>query len=245
MMKPLILIFIFSLNTLAVDKIVFLKQNSQPKYFPPASKSIGLCDELYFLIKKEINSEVEKIHIDEKLYPIKRLLSMIELGEGHIFCGAGRNQDRERRFIYSKLPVYHVSNVVAAKKNELFIPESLSDLVDKNIVVGAYHGTSSAKFLKQQRGIRLNDNYNNFSQAFKELSETNLRYFYYHDLGLNYLIKESGLPLKVIPTKFRTVPQWIIYSKKTPERFVKAIESAIQKLHTSGKMEKLWKKYLN
>ncbi|OIQ17205.1 MAG: hypothetical protein BM556_13410 [Bacteriovorax sp. MedPE-SWde] len=243
-MKTLILILV---NTFVMAQtghsVRFLKQNSLPKYFPETSKRLGLCDEIYFLIKKQIVGSSEKIYIDEKLYPIKRILSMLDSGQGNVYCGAGRNEKREKMFIYSKLPVYYVSNVVAAKKDETFIPQSISDLISKDIVVGAYNGTSSARFLKNHRGIRLNDRYTSFSQAFKELAHTNLRYFYYHDLGLNYMISDSGLPLKVIPTKFRTVPQWIIYSKKTPKVMIDQIESAIKKLHEKKLIHKVWRKF--
>lgn len=235
----------FSLSVTAGQKIVFLKQNSNPKYFTDKSEQVGLCDEIYFNIKKELSEGVENIDIDERLYPIKRILSMLKEGRGHVFCGAGRNEKREGMFIYSKLPVYHVSNVVAAKSSEKFIPKTVRDFVSRDIIVGAYHGTTSAKFIKKQKDIRLNDNFTSFNQAFKELNGTNLRYFYYHDLGLNYLVKESGLPLKVLPTKFRIVPQWIIYSKKIPPRVHAAIESAIQRLHDKRIIHKTWKKYLN
>lgn len=243
-MKTL-LIFLFSISAYAQSgqMIRFLKQNSQPKYFPEDSKRIGLCDEIYFLLKKEIESNSEKIHIDEKLYPIKRILSMLTNGSAHVFCGAGRNEKREKLFIYSKLPVYHVSNVVAAKKSETFVPQTYEDLVSKEIVIGAYHGTSSARFLKKYKGMRLNDRYTSFQQAFKELAHTNLTFFYYHDLGLNYMIPESGLPLKVVSTKFRTIPQWLIYSKKTPKYMIDAIEKAMKNLHDKKLIHKVWGKY--
>jgi ABC-type amino acid transport substrate-binding protein len=243
-MKALIVLLI-SMTALGQggQTIRFLKQNSQPKYFEESSKRLGLCDEIYFLIKKELVKNSERIHIDEKLYPIKRILSMLTNGRAHVFCGAGRNEKRERLFIYSKLPVYHVSNVVAAKKSETFTPQTYEDLVSRDIVVGAYHGTSSARFLKKYKGMRLNDSYTSFQQAFKELAHTNLRFFYYHDLGLNHMIPESGYPLKVVSTKFRTIPQWLIYSKKTPKDVVDAIERAIKSLHDKRVIHKVWEKY--
>jgi ABC-type amino acid transport substrate-binding protein len=244
-MKVLLFISIFlSLEVLAEKKIVFYRQNSSPKYFSEADGRLGLCDEIYLVFKKRLENLDFKVEITNELYPIKRILQGLDERKFALFCGAGKNAERIKKFQYSKTPVYYVSNVVASHISENFIPQDFNDLSKEGIVVGAYHGTSSAKFLRSHNGIVVNDRIYNFKDAFRLISsKTKLRYFYYHDLGLNFLIKESPHKLKVLPTKFRTVPQWILYSKSIPKEIFNVIDNEFTKMTNSKEFKTIQKKY--
>lgn len=231
-------------NSYSLDRVVFVKQNSRPKYFAKEENKLGLCGEIYQAIANGLKSQTKvKVEIKDTLFPIKRILSMLEEGSADVYCGAGRNAKRERLYIYSKQPVYYVSNVVAAHRLEKEIPNNYNDLMNKKYVVGAYHGTSSASFLKGHRDIRVNDQFTKFDRAFKLIHEKKLKYFYYHDLGLNHLIKMHNYDIRVLPTKFRTVPQWIIYSKKTPVKVRTLIEKEIERVYKNKEIHKIWAKF--
>jgi hypothetical protein len=99
-------------------------QNSEPKYFLDADEK-GLCGDMYQRLGERLKKHDISIELPNQLTPIKRILANLERGHSHIFCGAGRNKDREARFIYSTTPVYHVSNVVVAKLSDLYDPKSI------------------------------------------------------------------------------------------------------------------------
>jgi hypothetical protein len=214
-----------SLNSYSVE-VFFYKQNSSPKYFTAETNRKGFCDEVYEQLKKRLEKKNLKITIKDNLLPIKRILQNLSGSKAGIFCGAGSNTERRKIYHYSTTPVYHVSNVVVARQDETFIPKNYKDLESSNFVVGAYHGTSSAKHLRSHENIIVNDRIYDFKTAFRLVGTKNkLKYFYYHDFGLNYLIKDSKYPLKVLPTKFRTIPQWIIFSKSMPIETYKLIDT--------------------
>ena len=226
--------------------VTFLVQDSQPKYFLGDPEQKGLCGDIYQVLQarlaeKQIESQVQKNYL-----PIKRILVTVEQNAGHVFCGSGRNEAREKRFHFAKLPVYHVSNVLAAHVADKFEPQSFNDVIKNGNPVGALFGTSSARYLKQQIPGLVNDSFKDLHTPLKLIAQPpyRLRYFYYHDLGLNHLVKSTGLPLKVVSTKFRTVPQWLIYSHKTDASTADAIESSLREMEQSGELKQIVDQYI-
>jgi ABC-type amino acid transport substrate-binding protein len=232
-------------------EVLFLIQDSQPKYFLTDADSdfehqkYGLCGDIYRVLQtrlkeKNINSEVR-----QKYLPIKRIMSNVENKASNVFCGAGRNASREQRFIYSKLPVYHVSNVVASHRDDGYNPSSYDDLKVQQGEVGALYGTSSARFLKDKIGMQPNDRFLDISAALKAVANKKVRYFYYHDLGLNYLVPASKLPLRVVPVKLRSTPQWMIYSKHMSPELTQLLDNLLKDMTDSGELKAINQLYLS
>ena len=237
------LVFVQTALSEEQDKLIFLKQNSKPKYFD--SNHEGLCGEIYAALGSQLSSKQLVVEIDPENYPIKRILKLLELGKAQVFCGAGRNEKREKLFWYSSLPVYSVANVVAAREFDDEVPFGFNDIAESGAIVGALFGTSSAAWLKTHEGVRVNDKFHSLEQALAALARgEDLRYFYYHDLGLNYLTRTMALPLKVLPTKFRTTPQWLLYSRETSEELVAELDQALAALHESGRLKAIQQRYL-
>lgn len=251
-MKRVLLLTCLSLflalsDTALSNTVTFLVQDSQPKYFLGDTKEQGLCGDIYHALQARLSQQgIESTRLDYYL-PIKRILMMVEQNPAHVFCGSGRNEAREKRFIFAKTPVYHVSNVVAAHQSDLFNPKTLAEISEQGATVGALYGTSSARYLKAQLPEQqVNDSFNDLQTPLKLMAEfpDRLRYFYYHDLGLNYLVKSTGLPLRVVPTKFRTVPQWLIYSRNTDPMTAQAIEKALRELEETGELAAIVQRYI-
>lgn len=222
-----------------------LVQDSMPKYFvDQEGKVTGMCGEIYDRLAIRLGHKGIKLNIDDHVTPIKRILRSLESGKGDIYCGAGRNAKREKLFIYSSAPVYEVSNVVAAHAEDPINPKSFADLAQPHLTVGAYYGTSSAAFLMKQPGVRVNEGFHDLSDALRMVSLKKLRLFYYHDLGLNYLVKNAGYPLRVVPTKFRITPQWIIYSPYTDPELREALDKEISTMVKNGEMRAITENYL-
>lgn len=237
---------LISVNVMA-GSVTFLLQDSQPKYFLDNPKMLGLCGDIYQSLQKQLTARGVDSRIDAHFLPIKRILNKVELEAGRVFCGSGRNAAREKRFSFAKVPVYRVSNVVVAHAADSVTPASLDDIKKNRDTVGALYGTSSARYLKEQLGEAfVNDSFSDLKTPLRLIgtSPSRLRYFYYHDLGLNYLVMKYDYPLRVVSTKFRTVPQWLIYSDKTSPEIKQAIEDSLRELKTSGELDQIVKQYI-
>ena len=226
-----------------LEPVVMLMQDSQPKYFLPEDPRKGLCVEIYQELIERLSNQAIEASITPTYLPIKRVLRGVELNSSHIFCGAGRNAKREKRFIYSETAVYHVSNVVASHDSSAYEIESFDSISNQQLVVGALFGTSSATFVKKHQGVQVNDSFLDLKTGLNAVANKRVELFYYHDLGLNFLIKDWDLPLKVVPHKFRTVPQWIIYSKSIHPTTHEKIENALKAMEQEGFLKEVWSRY--
>ena len=220
-------------------------QNSQPKYILQDDGGItGLCGEIYTALKRKLSVDGVAVSIADHTRPIKRILTDLRTGKSDMFCGAGRNAQREVEFIYSVRPVYHTSNVLVTHENNPFYPKNFTDLKNSKVEVGAFLGTTSAEYLKLQTGVRVNDNFTSLDEALDRVADDEkFRLFYYHDLGLVYLIEKRKLPLRIIPTKFRTVPQWLLYSRMTNKALVAKVEDAMLQMEVSGELADIQSRY--
>lgn len=223
--------------------LTFVKQNSKPKYFEASSE--GLCGEIYSALASGLAQKSVKVKVLPTVFPIKRILTMLEDGRANVFCGAGRNAERELRYIYSSLPVYAVSNVVSARIDTEYDIQSIKDISSKSLIVAALYGSSSAKWLKGHGGLRISDKFHSPDEAMVALRNNDkIDLFYYHDLGLNYMTRTTFRSLKVLPVKFRTVPQWLIYSKHTAKNALQLLETELSVITRSGDLKRIQEKYL-
>jgi len=236
---------LFSSGIKAAD-ILFLAQDSQPKYLFGDSQSFGLCGDIYaelktILAKQKISSEESEFSL-----PVKRIFKMVEHGPNYVFCGANRNAKREKKFTYTAQPIYNVSYVIAHHQNDESKLNSWSDLRKNKGAVGALYGTHSSNVLRSKLGSQVNDTFTSIIEGLELITKApdRLSFFYYHDLGLNYLIKKYQLPLKITEKKFVTTQQWLIYSKGLDPVVAKAIEQGIDELRRNGQLEKIVKQYI-
>ena len=225
-------------------QMIALVQDSKPKYLFENGELTGLCGDLYRALATHLEEKGVVLEIGQVALPIKRILKQVESSANKIYCGAGRNAQREKRFVYAATPVYEVSNVVAAHVDEPYLPSSFGDLAADKVPVGALFGTSSASFLKKQPGVEVVEQIYSLDEALKLLALKRLRLFYYHDLGLNYLTKNSEYSLKVLPTKFRSTPQWIIYGKTMPSELSGPLEEVLAEMERNGQLQRIISNYL-
>lgn len=234
-----------ALNTQA-ETLTFLVQNSQPKYFLHQGEKLGLCGEIYFQLSKKLKLR----NVDSIVYPhyipIKRIFSMVEMGPNYVFCGSSRTAAREERFDFVNTPLYLISYALLAHSDEKTDPSNFEELKATRGTVGALFGTRSALSLKDKLGHQVNDSFLEFDTPLRMMSTPpyRLRYFYYHDLGLNYIAKESGLPLKVLNSRFKTGAQFLIHSKNLKPETVDALSQALIEMEKTGELDKIVQKYI-
>lgn len=224
--------------------LIAAAQNSAPKYFPPDAGQRGVCGDIYLALQNRLARSGIALVIDTEPLPIKRILHNLDTGKMHLFCGAGRNAKREKRFHYSETPVWHTSNVVMTASTNPVQALSFTKMARDKTIIGAFFGTSSARFLMQQPGIRVDDSYKSLEAALRDVSRGHLAYFYYHDLGLNWLLRKNPhLPARIVGTKFRTVPQWMLYSRSLPAPLRLHVDKQVTELATSGAIDAIMARY--
>lgn len=87
------------------------------------------------------------------------------------------------------------------------------------------------------------DTFNSINEGMLALDKGRIRYFFYHDLGLLYTIKQNGWNLKVVPTTFREYQHWMISSKTLPTDVTAKLHAAITAIYKDGTIEAIKDKY--
>lgn len=244
---PFLAFTTFSSSVSAEDILRFGVQNSEPKYVVSTEAEApigGLCGEIYQALQLKLADKGIVAEVEEKPKPVGQIMADLDEGALHGYCGGGRNEVREKQFIYSTRPLYEVANTVVVHKDETAVPKSFQDLRDLNAVIGGLKGASSARYLQLSTGIPVDDSYEDLETALKQLaSGEDIRFFFYHDLGLVYLVRKLGLPLKVLPAKFRVYNHWMMYSRKAKPELIEAVETALLELEVSGHLAEITQKY--
>lgn len=241
----LLILLLGSIKAKAED-LIFLAQDSQPKYLMQNGQVGGLCGEIYHALQSKLQARHISSELPSYYVPIKRIFKLLEEGDHYVFCGANHSPDRETRFKFAPQPVYQVSYVLAAHVQDNDTPHTFQDILNGQGVVGALYGTQSSRYLKSQLKGRVNDSFTDIISGLTliEHAPDRLRYFYYHDLGLNYVIKEHKLSLKVLKAKLKASSQWLIYSKNLSPEIAQALEASLNELESSGALATIGSHYI-
>ena len=230
--------------SLKAENLIFVAQNVEPKYIPRGGAVSGLCGDIYKRLSERLAYRNIIARVEKTRFPIKRILSMLEAGTADGYCGAGRNAVREEKFVYIKTPAYDVSNMIITHKDNPVDPASFNDLSQHKSLIGAYYGASSARYLKKQPDLNINDQFITLAEAISSLEKKYIDYFFYHDLALKHLLREPQRALRLVPTKFRTYQHWMILSKHTPKKYVDAVSEELKTMQEEGELESITKRYL-
>lgn len=227
----------------ASEKLRVVRQDSVPKYGLYPSEP-GLCDEIYSAIGARLAEEGVHLEVNPQRLPIQRIVALLMRGDADAYCGAGTTEKREETFTYSALPVYYTRNVLVARVNDPLQPKTLEDLAGTGEPVMAFFGTSAAARLKAVPGLMVDNGFSDVAATLKLLaSKSRYRFFYYHDLGVEYLIQEHKLPLKVIYLDAPAIPQWMIYSPTLDAGIRSKVEQIIARLSEDGTLDSINKRY--
>ena len=233
-----------SVTARAEPDLRFYKQDSPPKYFAVGAAQLGLCGEIYAALHRRLVTQGIEVAVDPQLYPSSRILHLLQSTDNGVYCGAGRNAKREAQFHFSTIPVYSLYNQLVAHRDDRFDPQAFADLAEQGDAVGARFGASSTRFLNKQQDLRVVDQFENLQQGFELLSsQRRIRWFFYHDLGLIYALRESPLPLRLVPTRFRSYSHWMIYSKTIDAGLREALDLALFEMLREGELTAIEQRY--
>jgi len=145
--------------------LVMQIQDTQPKYFLGNSDQLGLCGDIYAELKSRLDKKGITVSIPTEYTPFKRILHNLEKGKADAYCGAARNPDREKIFIYSELPLYATHHVLMARIDDFYSPTSYEELIKSESRIGGLLGTYSVRHLLINGVTRINDTFLNPDEA--------------------------------------------------------------------------------
>lgn len=106
-------------------------------------------------------------------------------------------------------------------------------------------GSSTASFLTKQAGIEVDDGARTIEQNLEKLIAGRGRFVYFHDLGLRFAIQQSFADsgLRILPTSFHSYRHYLAFSQEVPPDVVREVESALERIASSGALQKLREQY--
>lgn len=234
---------------IGVEEVVQLRtaaQRSAPKYFQSDGGAAvqGLCVDIIEAIQQQAPNILISGH--QQFLPSSRIYAELRSGKLDIFCGSGKTIERQQQVHYLMPPLYTVQHRMVAKIDDPVEVHSFADLssLEDNGLVLTYLNSATHHFLLRQPGLHINEG-SSLDNLFERLQLDRGRFIYYHDLGLNYYIDSQQLINKVrmLPGVFNRYDHYLVASKKLPKTILDQLESALQALHLSGRLEQLHRRY--
>lgn len=233
----------FAINGFAMDLKSASQDNSIIKYNPKNPGQPGICTE----ISKELASLGVKLTGLESSLPLLRVEAGLESGDLEAFLCILKNAEREKRFNYFETKLYDINHVLVTVDGEKDEPKSYDELksVSKSNPVLVPNGSSLVKVL-EANGITVDSGAKDEDAALKKLLAGRAKFGYFQDLSILMTIRSGGsefAKIKILPTKFKSEPQYAAYSKKLSSEKAKTLSEAIQKVQASGAIDKIISKY--
>jgi ABC-type amino acid transport substrate-binding protein len=242
------LLIIFSFfYSYAESSPIFLKTSAQdfpPKYYLENGKMQGYAVEVIKALEKEDPS----LHFSgyENFATIPRIEAMLEDGSIDVFVAAFKTKAREAKFNFLNTPIAEFNYVMAVRSDDPVNARSFDDIrklkTDNKILT--LFGTALATYLKNQKGLNVDDGSANVSNNVAKLLAKRGRFFFVTDAGLNdYLEKheEESHKIRRLPANFGKEKQYIAVSKKLAPDIRDRISKTLMKLKSSGQLDEIFK----
>jgi len=221
-------------------------QNSPPKFYKMNNKTMGgLCVDIMHAIE-HINPEIQ-FNGYQTFLPFKRLQVYLERGELDVFFGFKKTEKREQKYNFMDIPLYQINYVVAVRIDDKASINTFNDIRSlgaegKMLTV---FGSAASKFLHKQGGLLIDDSAISPTILLKKLIGKRGRLAFYHDLSLQKSIENENLEkqIKILPISFLRYQHYAAFSKNTLPETMLLIETALEKLKSSGELTSIHRKY--
>ncbi|GAA0784218.1 substrate-binding periplasmic protein [Roseibium denhamense] len=234
----------------SADPVIKLRvdfQDTQPKYILQNGDAHGICPDIYRELERRLKGQVA-FDFPAAFTPRRRMLANLEQGNSDIDCGAAANAERERKFIFSRIPIYEVAHLIALSSSEQDPPESFEDLADFRPLVGVVLGANITRFLEQKvPGTQDFYKVTSPNEGIRLVSIGRLEAFYYHSLGLGYLLstKWQGGNVKLAKTRFHTYHHWLMYGRHLSPETIALLDQALSEMQADGTLMTISARYSN
>lgn len=222
-------------------------QDSPPKFIRhPGAAASG--------ISIEIMQEISKLDPDIRFsgegnfLPLKRIENMLETGELDVFFGFIRSPEREKQYAFVDPPLYQVSDVLVARRNDsidIRQLEELKALGDDGIVLIA-KGVSQGDQLKSMN-IQIDDGGRTLSTNLQKLISGRGRFAFQSEIEIRQALRDGPAAfrseLRILPTRFNTGGRYVAFSRKVPPATIARLRAALNKLEANGTLDRIYTHY--
>ena len=221
-------------------------QDSFPKYYKRSDHKMGgVCVDVIQAIEK-VDSKIKFTGYQEFL-PFKRLQTSLEKGQLDVFFGIKKTEKRIGKYVFLDIPLYELNYVIAARTENKIKINSFNDirsLGEKGKILTVY-GTAASRFLHEQGGLLVDSAAKTPLNALKKLIGDRGSFLFYHDLGLQSLIKKEELEQKVriLPGSYSTYYHYTAFSTNIPSETIDRVKIALEELIENGELTRIWRKY--
>ncbi len=220
-------------------------QDIAPKYImSDTGLASGVCVDILSALEA-VNNE---IHFSEPKYftPIKRIMYGLQEGSLMAFCGAAFGKERAQKMLYSAIPLYSVSTLVAVSKDNNRVYSSINDLKsDLSLRFSSIANTSTHKRLTKS-GFNMSKHYlQTVEQGLGIALLDKSSVFAYHSLGLKFTMgnNKKWNDLKLLPISLRNYKHWMVFNKHMPKEQLDTINSGLKALRDKKIIEEILFKY--
>lgn len=220
-------------------------QDSDPKFFMKDGKMVGLCYDVLKAVEN-IDPSIKFTGADIFL-PFNRIETGVEEGSLDCFPGFIKNKEREALYRYIDIPIYMVRDVLVARKNDNVVINKLQDIKAlKDNVILTPMGQAQSDTLKKE-GYNVDDGGKNADANITKLLAGRGRFIFQSEISIKVAIAKYGVQdkVRVLPLKINESGRYFAFSKKTPLETIEKVRKAIEKLRDSGKLSKIFDKYVN
>jgi len=250
----LMLLTAAALPVCAADTPNMLKtefQDIPPKFLINSDGSFsGLSYDLMKMIER--NSDI-RFSYSADVIPLSRVTFDISKGAIDVQVGIQKTPEREKLMIFGE-PLYKVKTVAVVRADDDFSCRTLADIAalgpDDGRILTVW-GTGIAQILKSMPGLSVEDGARTPDAAIKKLIAGRGRVLIYHNLTINYLMKNPAFAgkIKIVPLDFRGTGlndtwQYIAFSKTVSPDLIRKINRVIVEARTRGELDRISRQYL-
>ena len=218
------------------------QENSPPRYFKRDDHEQGLCIDILNALNQRLHEM--SIRIESKgWYPLPRIVRMMEIDELQIFIGLIRNSEREQHFLFANLPLFEFRPVFAKRADDPFEYTDAASLEGK--AIGTERGSEFDRQMRELSGVKVEE-VTSMRQNILKLLAHRVDLVYYHQLGLEWEIKEGGFANQIALTKnsFGHVKMhYVMFSKSVPQNVIDEIERALSTMKADGTIDTILAAY--
>jgi polar amino acid transport system substrate-binding protein len=221
-------------------------QDGFPAKYSLGNKArLGICVEIIQALEKT-DPDLRFTGLEGKAVTA-RIEAMIVGREIDAFCGMAKLPEREAKYTFLEPALYSSSQYLFVKADDTISVNSFEDVkkLGKDGTILVIRGTTQEKYLESMGGLVIDNSSTDTIQNLKKLEAGRGRFYYGSDLNTFEDINSLGLKgkIKALPAKYQPAGIYFIVNKQTDPKIVSRIDAGLKKLHASGEMAKLFKKY--
>lgn len=211
------------------EQLRILTSEEPPTNFYSNNKITGITADIVYEIQKHINDDT----IIEIL-PWARAYSYAKEQPNVLIFTAGKTQDRIDHGFHFIGPVVTRKHTLFSKKNIPFSINSIEDIIEQDLVVGAMRGDWRSRFFKT-KGIEVQEVFSHELNA-KKLVTDRIDLWALSDLEISMVLDKSSVSLADVKASFvfSESSSYLMFSKNTPTSTINLWAGGFEKVQRSS-----------